>query len=139
LIFIDLIGLSIATLFIVKILNAPASLLFITACTATTILCNLVFKSYKQLWRYTSFREIQNVFMANIVAVSCLVLLNSTSVINTTILTLFNFYAIFFLYSLGVRGCRRFYVSQTTTQTNPTNTNVNTLIIRSAVNFERLL
>ena len=110
-IFIDIIGMTLAHCFLFFVLNIPPSIAFIVASYGVMILSNVVSGSYQQLWRYTSFREVQNLFLSNIISFSCLLLLHSIDVSPISSFVLFNFFSVYFLYSLIIRGSRRLYVT----------------------------
>jgi nucleoside-diphosphate-sugar epimerase len=106
---VDGVGLSLANVFLILVLNTTLNLPFIIATFCLIITSNIASGAYSQLWRYTSFREVQNLFLSNVFSFCSLLILNSLSVINVQLVELFDFFSIYFLYSLFVRGARRYF------------------------------
>ena len=106
---IDGIGIGLANLFLISVLNSKLNVQFIIATFCLIITANAASGAYSQLWRYTSFREVQNLFLSNVFSFCSLLLLNSLKIIHTQPFQLFDFFSVYFLYSLVVRGSRRYY------------------------------
>ena len=126
---IDFCGVVLATLFLIIVLKLKISIIFFLATCLLLTIANIFSGAYKQLWRYTSFREVQNLFLSNIFAFSALLILNSLTLININALGLFNFFSFYFLYSVIVRGIRRIYVTQSKKSTEKSNQRLNVLVI----------
>ena len=107
---IDGIGIGLANLFLIYILNSSINTSFTVASFALIIIANAVSGAYSQLWRYTSFREVQNLFLSNVFSFCSLLILNSLSVINVQLFELFDFFSqsIFYIVCL-LGGARRYY------------------------------
>ena len=88
---IDSIGIGLANLFLIYILNSLVNTGFTVASFTLIIIANAVSGAYSQLWRYTSFREVQNLFLSNVFSFCSLLILNSLSVINIQLFELFDF------------------------------------------------
>ncbi|MEK9726807.1 MAG: NAD-dependent epimerase/dehydratase family protein [Candidatus Margulisiibacteriota bacterium] len=108
-ILVDLVGISLSNLFLFLVLDANVNLIFILVSFALLFAASTVTGAYNQLWRYTSFREVQNLFLSNLFSFSFLTILNSLNLINISPILLFNFFSFYFLYSILIRGARRFY------------------------------
>jgi len=106
---IDGIGIGLANLFLISVLNSDLNVQFIIATFILIITANAASGAYSQLWRYTSFREVQNLFLSNVFSFCSLLLLNSLTIIHTQPFQLFDFFSVYFLYGLIVRGARRYY------------------------------
>mgnify|MGYP001166630070 CR=1 FL=1 len=108
---LDLIGVVSSYLFIVKFAQFNHSALFLCLAIFIILSFNYVSGLYKQLWRFTSFREVQGIFGSYLISFCSLLVLNTTQLLAIQTIHLFNFFSFFLLYSLGIRAARRYYVT----------------------------
>ena len=94
---IDFIGITFSLAFLYFTLQIKPSPLFIFSSYGLLFLANFASGAYNQLWRYTSFREIQNIFLSNVFSFSTLLILHSLKFTKVPPLALFNFFSFYFL------------------------------------------
>lgn len=126
---IDFIGITCSLAFLYFTLQIKPSPLFIFSSYGLLFLANFASGAYNQLWRYTSFREIQNIFLSNVFSFSTLLILHSLKFTQVPPLALFNFFSFYFLYSILIRGARRFYSINYKNIKNETSNQLNVLIV----------
>ncbi len=129
LILIDIIGLCLSYIFITMAAQFSAQPLFLFLAIGLVLFSNSVLGTYKQLWRFTSFREIQVIFVSYFSVFSVLIILHSLSLTTVSPIPLFNFFSFFLLYSLGIRGARRAYVGFKQQSSSATKSTIRVLII----------
>ena len=91
---LDILGLILAYSFIVFVAKFEASYTFLIISIGLVLICNMLLGTYKQLWRFTSFRELQVIFVSYFASFSALLILNSIHLTTVTPIPLFNFFSL---------------------------------------------
>lgn len=106
------------------------------------VLANSVLGSYKQLWRYFSFREIQNLALNTISVGTVLILMKTIFNFSITVDAILTEASVFFLLAIFVRALRKTYSNITIKRNNTSFVNFSkkrTLIIGAGIAADRFI